>query len=1016
MITIRERNYNLNVELGENICDIINIEMVNTLEFLEDETNVIFIIEGKNIGLSSDFFNPPRDDQIIYNCLSGFNELHLKIKEAIEYINMESVGIVLDPPNKNIGVLIEKDKLLSMLKKSQIIRLDPSDSDPIISATTKSFFLNSAQHGSVSALHCQGNYIGVIYEPTSCIELIDDNSNSNLPEKYQYICKKEESYNLKDYDYLIDFYNSKSVLDISINVENIISILEIEESYYDKYESFSFFKYISDIVDKDHMVIGGLFPIFYIKNKLCDVDLYLHSCSNIKARGIIRKICQLGSIKNITDYPDKIILSLKKYKDNIVIHKNIYTSPSEIAHSFDIDCLCIIYDFKKERFYVTERGLYSIRNNLNVIHKMLPDYERRLLKCTGFNFYIPDIQYFKDNFNIDITSIKSFNKGNIINQYMLTYCNYPNLNQLDGGIEYDKSEITKLIVGLNFSHHITPTFLDINWYPTLISNHNMYEYPYSNDELRDYEDKFSKPNYETNILSSYNLYCNNLIETKLTEKVNFNFIKLLTDGNIGNVIAFGECVIENFLQKHISNSMVEICFIDITLDKFNDYVSLLTEGYKSYNMKFIDKKVITKVEKTDEYIIINYIYSEIPSLKIHKYICKDIKDVYSYLKTNDYDSIIMMRYINDNKEFIISDYDKYYIDNKLIKDRDENNIDTYRKIIDNNSRINILEDLFFENKYNEQECNVRLLKDNIKTLFNSMDISLLDKGDRELIGSEEYKESFKKLQEQQAEREERIKRQREVQIELDKLENANVSVDIFENYSQEDDEEEYIIRRNWAEQEEEEDEEENDQYRMDQYWSGVDQDESYEEDQENDDGYLNQDDQESNDDQDDDDQESNDDQDDQESNDDQDDDQDDQDDREYKAFLNKINAMLDELLYLKFELTQMPNDIESQELFNNLEQIKRNIEEELEFKENISISRIIDDIDDSKKVYFLSEIAYKILKETDRNKEELILVIEKLIEILEEELHFMNHDDELYNIYTNKITKLNEEENILKQH
>ena len=157
-------------------------------------------------------------------------------------------------------------------------------------------------------------------------EFLKDNINYlNLPEKYYLICKKENSYNnLENYDYLIDLYDSKSILDENINYNNVISLVNLPDSQINNY---SLFKFIKSIINVDYMVIAGEFPLYLIKNQWdideVNVDLYLHTCSNLTGRRIIREICKSYYITDIIDYQDKIIVKSKNFTNKIIIHKKI---------------------------------------------------------------------------------------------------------------------------------------------------------------------------------------------------------------------------------------------------------------------------------------------------------------------------------------------------------------------------------------------------------------------------------------------------------------------------------------------------------------------------------------------------------------------------------------------------------------------------------------------------------------------------------------------------------------------
>lgn len=72
---------------------------------------------------------------------------------------------------------------------------------------------------------------------------------------------------------------------------------------------------------------------------------------------------------------------------SVRIFPYLYSSPSEIAHSFSVDCECIIYSPSKFKIYCTERCKYALENQTN--YMKFDNYSSRILKYKCFGFSIP---------------------------------------------------------------------------------------------------------------------------------------------------------------------------------------------------------------------------------------------------------------------------------------------------------------------------------------------------------------------------------------------------------------------------------------------------------------------------------------------------------------------------------------------------------------------------------------------------------------------------------------------------
>jgi hypothetical protein len=167
-LIINRKRYDFSEKIETEIFDIINQDLVDTIDFLSDDNNIVFKIEDSFVGMSK-YFYPFEPRNIIYDCknrnFKRFQETFSK--NDIEYINMESLGLILEPPNMETGVLVLKEKLENLLNNNaKIIKLVETDkgTEKIITNIVSQAVLNgSSRYGFQSALHCQGNYFGKVF-------------------------------------------------------------------------------------------------------------------------------------------------------------------------------------------------------------------------------------------------------------------------------------------------------------------------------------------------------------------------------------------------------------------------------------------------------------------------------------------------------------------------------------------------------------------------------------------------------------------------------------------------------------------------------------------------------------------------------------------------------------------------------------------------------------------------------------------------------------------------------------
>ena len=586
IITVNNKILELSIDLPDDIFDFVNREMINTIEFLEDKNNIILAIEDNIIGLPKYFF-PFKDDVIIYECKQGAAFKIAPYEGEQEYINMEKIGITLEPPRRDVGIIINKELFGEVLGKTQIIKLkETSPQETIWKAVSKSILRDVYGHGVVGALHCQNGYIGRKFIPINCIISSEDiltqvneeniftrnntiNSNNKFykfivdnpynyfslkkssrdilnglgyvnplryPEQYYKIYEEEKTYrNLKNFDYLIKLNNPNLTITPFDNndKENIIGNNCIS-SITQKKNSKLIFNLLNENFLKlysNNLVIAGGFALSLynheddINDVFDDIDIFIHSCTEDQTKMMIFNIIERIFTSNDRQLPDtrigkaidttikfvkstdsenafSITVSTRSREEiKIQFIKRIYSSPSEIIHGFDIDSSCILFDINSNSFYTTKRGYYSLTNKTNIINfnKLSPSYEYRLIKYfkRGYNIYIPQIRYFKENFIFDLNSLEN-KGGNIINAFILTNMKKPTTFISDYNNTYSTIENPNTVLHLvdkfkfnvtNPSEQSSSTFNsivledNINWYPVGIKK-NLKEPRANNDTIK----------------------------------------------------------------------------------------------------------------------------------------------------------------------------------------------------------------------------------------------------------------------------------------------------------------------------------------------------------------------------------------------------------------------------------------------------------------------------------------------------------------------------------------------------
>jgi hypothetical protein len=148
---------------SDTVYDLLEIRYRKIDDFLTNENNIIFVIEGDNIGLSRENFINITDDKIIVNC-DGIGWTRVRNNpNRIEYVNMEAFGILL-PSDNDSAILIEWKQFKNILSnESKFYDITLREPEVIItSAGSLELMKNSINN--ISRLHCQGNYFGLVYD------------------------------------------------------------------------------------------------------------------------------------------------------------------------------------------------------------------------------------------------------------------------------------------------------------------------------------------------------------------------------------------------------------------------------------------------------------------------------------------------------------------------------------------------------------------------------------------------------------------------------------------------------------------------------------------------------------------------------------------------------------------------------------------------------------------------------------------------------------------------------------
>jgi hypothetical protein len=139
-----------------------------------------------------------------------------------------------------------------------------------------------------------------------------------------------------------------------------------------------------------------------------DIDIFLYDVSDADATLIIKQIVRYIENNRPAHVVDKFV-HVARSAETITIYDyfgtkwqiilRIYTTLSEIVHSFDVDSCCLAYDGRQ--ILATDRALYALNAGYNTVNFDLlsPSYEWRLTKYAtrGMAVYVPNFNRAKVN-------------------------------------------------------------------------------------------------------------------------------------------------------------------------------------------------------------------------------------------------------------------------------------------------------------------------------------------------------------------------------------------------------------------------------------------------------------------------------------------------------------------------------------------------------------------------------------------------------------------------------------------
>jgi len=650
----------MNLNIPQEIYDIINLEWVNTEEFLQDINNIIINIDNKWFALSR-YFYPFNDDFIIYDC-KDYKPFELKnnINHQIEYVNLEKIGI---KTSNTYGNIVEKKLFEDVLKKTQIIKFEHQRPIyEILRASSKLYLLNPEGHGAVGALHCQKGYVGRIFLP---FDLTNNNTdiifvnNKLISPNFELIVNKNifdintEILNITDnqlklvswiinsrddyfslvredrdyldylgyknpYNYPKQYFNilQEEKIGNDLLINTLIPNYNIEISNNDNiieepFKNLGFlnmndYEFVRDLLSYDNLIIAGEFVHALYKFKMNEqsyydiIDLYFYSCDIIIAKNILEKI-----IKTLL-----ILLNNDRIQDlNIISNKESFSIIFTREKEFHLKFSKVIYHNYIDILNSINIDCCCLLIKENQIYSNKRGYYSLMNDINLINFdRIPDehqlIKFLQRNVGIYIPQINHF-KNNFIT----------NVNQLCN-LKYGNIINKYLLTNKTIEPRYTKIKINQRNYKKLISNINFLD-KIKNIKLEDnilwypqksYREEEIKYFTNNELIQCGNITFNNekngcCLLSKIEEKIEYfnyhNFILDLLSNFTSNLLSIGTLCWGQKLDILFKNTDIELVFINTSPD---DMFNISNKIYKYYSKYLLDKYMLNyKGEYKTEY-------------------------------------------------------------------------------------------------------------------------------------------------------------------------------------------------------------------------------------------------------------------------------------------------------------------------------------------------------------------------------------------------------------------------------
>lgn len=194
----------------------------------------------------------------------------------------------------------------------------------------------------------------------------------------------------------------------------------------------------------NNVIIAGGSALGSYKNLISsDIDLFIYNDNGFNIKEFMNDLINIDDkliFLNIIEsqYAYTIEFSKYDYIVKIQLIRLIYKSINDIIREFDVDCCSIARKLSvEEEYYTTERGWYSISNNINHFNILFlsPTYEKRQIKYVNrsFDMFLPFYDYFIENMETNLKSLKGLNIITLyINDYASFYKSYNNYDYYGG--------------------------------------------------------------------------------------------------------------------------------------------------------------------------------------------------------------------------------------------------------------------------------------------------------------------------------------------------------------------------------------------------------------------------------------------------------------------------------------------------------------------------------------------------------------------------------------------------------